>query len=128
VHASAGSGEVVLLEDDFDDNALDTAKWDTTDLFSGTEDVSIAVTETNGRIQIGPLREGLSGSQYNGIDSQLAYDFTGAAAAVELVQPASASAVAYAMFTVGIDSQKLLPPVRHRHDAGRAADHRQRQP
>ena len=43
-------------------------------------------------------------SHYNGIASVQAYDVTGAAVQVEVVQPASAGAVAYAMLSVGTTS------------------------
>jgi hypothetical protein len=54
-------------------------------------------------LEIGPLLSGASGSHYRGIRSVNAYNFTGASCSLELVQPASVSTSAYAMFTIGPD-------------------------
>lgn len=97
------SGDQVLLEDRFDDNVLGSA-WARDNLFSGTEDPAITVAEQNQRIEIGPLAANATGSHYNGIATVGQYDFTGAYAYVELLQPASTSGVTYTMFTVGINN------------------------
>jgi hypothetical protein len=65
----------VILEENFNSNCIDTSKWTANDL--------------------------LSGSHYRGIRTVNSYDFGGAFAYVELVQPPSASTAADAMFTVG---------------------------
>jgi hypothetical protein len=93
-----------LLEDDFNDNSLNFAKWQLNNLFSGFTDANVPASETSQRFQIGPLFAGQSNSHYNGIRSANSYNFTGATAYVELVQAPSASTKADAMFTMGIDA------------------------
>jgi len=97
------TGETVLLADDFNDNSLNTAKWNAGNLFSGYTDTSLPIAEINQRIEIGPLLQGVSDSHYAGIRSAIAYDFTNAYCYVQVVQPASSSSSADAMFTVGRD-------------------------
>jgi hypothetical protein len=70
-------------------------------LYSGFTDTSIAAIERNQRFEIGPLRQAVSGSHYNGIKSASLYNFTGAYCYVQLVQPGSANTTADAMFTLG---------------------------
>jgi acid phosphatase len=98
---SLPGGETVLLADDFNDNSLDGAKWVAGNLYSGFTDTSIAAIERNQRFEIGPLRQAMSGSHYNGIKSASFYNFTGAYCYVQLVQPGSANTTADAMFTLG---------------------------
>jgi len=83
---------------------LNVAKWQANNLWSGFTDASVTTSETNSRLQIGPLFAGLSGSHYNGIRSTSAFNFNGAYGYVELVQGPSASTKADAMFTIGIDA------------------------
>ena len=97
-------GETVLLEDDFNDNALSTAKWKLNDLFSGFTDASVLTRETNQQLQIGALFAGQSGSHYNGIRSSSSYNFTGAYSFVQLVQGPASTTKADAMFTIGRDA------------------------
>ncbi|HJQ71510.1 MAG TPA: IPT/TIG domain-containing protein [Blastocatellia bacterium] len=94
-------GETVLLADDFNDNSLDGAKWVAGNLYSGFTDTSVAAVERNQRFEIGPLRQGISGSHYNGIKSASLFNFTGAYCYVQLVQPSAANTTADAMFTLG---------------------------
>jgi hypothetical protein len=95
--------ETVLLEDDFNDNSLNPAKWSPNNLFSGFTDVSVLAREISQQLQIGPLFSGQSGSHYNGIRSANTFDFTGAYSYVELVQGPASSTKADAMFTIGRD-------------------------
>jgi len=53
--------------------------------------------------QIGPLKQGVDGSHYNGIRSASGFDFTGAYAYVQLVQGPNASTAADAFYTIGIN-------------------------
>jgi hypothetical protein len=92
-----------LLDDDFNDNTIDTTKWTANDLLSGFTDNTLPVNETLQRLEIGPLLSGASGSHYRGIRSVNSYNFTGGSCSVELVQPPVASTTAYAMFTIGTD-------------------------
>jgi hypothetical protein len=97
-------GETVLLADDFNDNSMNSAKWVSNNLFSGFTDSSVAVGEKNQRLEIGGLKQSTSGSHYNGIRSAAMYNFTGAYAFVEIVQPAPATTAADAMLTIGKDA------------------------
>ena len=97
-------GETVLLEDDFNDNALSSAKWRLNDLFSGFTDASVLTRETNQQLQIGSLFAGQSGSHYNGIRSLSTFNFTNAYSFVHLVQGPASSTKADAMFTIGRDA------------------------
>ena len=91
----------VVLEENFNSNCIDTSKWTANDVFSGFTDISVPINQTAQRLEIGPLLQGASGSHYRGIRTVNSYDFGGAFAYVELVQPPSASTAADAMFTVG---------------------------
>jgi hypothetical protein len=96
-------GETVLLADDFNDASLNTSLWIANNLFSGFTDPSVATVETQ-RLEIGPLKQNVDGSHYNGIRSASAYNFTGAYAYVQLVQPPSANTAADAFYTIGLNA------------------------
>jgi len=95
----------ILLEDDFNDDSLNLAKWSAANLFSGFTDPAVQTVETTQRLQIGALFAGQSGSHYNGLRSAAAYNFSGAYGYVELVQGPAAATKADAMFTLGEDPQ-----------------------
>lgn len=97
--------EITLLEDDFNDNSLNLAKWNTNNLFSGFTDSTVQSLETTQRLQIGALFSGQQGSHYNGLRSAAAYNFSGAYSYVELVQGPASAGTADAMFTIGQDPQ-----------------------
>ena len=90
-----------ILSDDFNDNSIDTAKWNPNDLFSGFTNTSVSIAETSQRLEIGPLLQNVSGSAYRGMRTVNTYDFTGAYAYVELVQAPASNTSADAMFTLG---------------------------
>ena len=100
--SSGGGGETVLLADDFNDNVLDTGKWVANNLFSGFTDSTVNLTEAGG-FNIGPLKQNLDGSHYNGIRSAGAHNFTGGYAYVQLVQAPAANTAADAFFTIGVN-------------------------
>ncbi len=102
--SSPPPGETVLLADDFNNNTLDTTKWIANNVFSGFTDSTVAVSETNQQLQIGPLKQNLGGSHYNGIRSASTYNFSGGYAYVEIVQVAPSTTGADAMFTIGKDA------------------------
>jgi hypothetical protein len=91
------------LSDDFNDNSLDTTKWNANSLFSGYIDLNIPISETGQRLEIGPLLKDVPDSHYRGIRSVNTYNFNSAYCYVELVQPPSSATKADAMFTVGND-------------------------
>jgi IPT/TIG domain len=94
--------ETVIVSDDFNDNSLDTAKWDT-NLFSGFTNTNVPLAETAQRLEIGPLLQNVSGSSYRGIRTVNTYNFSGAYSYVELVQAPATNTAADAMFTIGND-------------------------
>jgi len=95
------ASETVILSDDFNDNSLDTAKWNPNNLFSGFTNTSVSIAETSQQLEIGPLLQNTSGSSYRGISTVNSYDFTGGYAYVELVQAAASNTQGDAMFTLG---------------------------
>jgi len=98
----APAGETVLLSDDFNDSSLNSSKWIANSLYSGFTDASIPIQETQS-LDIGPLKQNIDGSHYNGIKSASAYAFTGSYCYVQLVQAPNSSTAADAFFTVGLD-------------------------
>jgi acid phosphatase len=99
--APAG-GETVLLADDFNDGSINTSNWLTNNLFSGFTDTTVAVGETT-RLNIGPLKQNVDGSHYNGVRSLTSFDFTGGYAHVQLAQAPNALTAADAFFTLGLN-------------------------
>src|SRR5213075_1327646 len=87
------------LADDFNDNSLDTAKWDANNLFSGFIDTSLPLAEANQRLEIGPLLQQTSDSHYRGIRTVNTYSFNDSYSYVELVQAPLSTTKADAMFT-----------------------------
>jgi len=96
------SGETVLLVDDFNDGAIDGSKWTSNNLFSGFSDPTVPLQETT-EFHVGPLKQGVDGSHYNGIKSASAFNFTGSYAYVQLVQGPNAATAADAFFTIGLN-------------------------
>ena len=95
-------GETVLLADDFNDGALDGSKWIANNLFSGFTDATVPVQETT-MLQVGPLKQNVDSSHYNGIKSASAHNFVGGYAYVQLVQAPSSNTAADAFFTLGLN-------------------------
>jgi hypothetical protein len=100
-YAQSQTTETVLLQDDFNDNSLNTSKWTANNLFSGFTDSGVPVAETAQHISFGPLLRNVGGSHYNGIKSATTFGFTNGYAYVEILQPPSANTLADAMFTLG---------------------------
>ena len=92
-----------IVSDDFNDNSLDTAKWDSNNLFSGFTNTNVPIAETSQRLEIGPLLQNVSGSSYRGIRTVNTYNFSDSYSFVELVQAPASNTTADAMFTVGND-------------------------
>ena len=122
IYASAGNGDVGvdfaalscamdpstcsgLLTDDFNDNSI-SVKWSPGVPLTGTTvDTTIAVTETNQRLEIGPLHQNQTGVSYNGMRSANTYDFTNAAVYVQVVVPPNPGNIEeHAMLGAGKDS------------------------
>src|ERR1044071_3589589 len=91
-----------IVSDDFNDNSLNTSKWDT-NLFSGFTNTNLPLAETAQRLEIGPLVQNINGSSYRGIRTVSSYNFSGAYTYVELVKAAESNTAADAMFTIGND-------------------------
>ncbi len=90
-----------ILSDDFNDNSIDTAKWNPNDLFSGFTNTNVPIAETSQRLEIGPLLQNVSGSSYRGMRTVNTYTFSDSYAYVELVQAPASNTQGEAMFTVG---------------------------
>ncbi|HKY43050.1 MAG TPA: IPT/TIG domain-containing protein [Pyrinomonadaceae bacterium] len=90
-----------IVSDNFNDNSIDTAKWNPNDLFSGFTNTNVAIAETSQRLEIGPLLQNVSGSSYRGMRTVNTYNFNDAYAFVELVQAPASNTGADAMFTIG---------------------------
>src|SRR5215216_2568613 len=75
---SVSSQRSPSLSDDFNDNSLDTAKWNANSLFSGYIDLNIQISETGQRLEIGPLLSNTTDSHYRGIRSVNTYNFSSA--------------------------------------------------
>jgi hypothetical protein len=90
-----------IVSDDFNDNSIDTAKWNPNDLFSGFTDTNVPIAETSQRLEIGPLLQNVSGSSFRGMRTVNTYSFSDAYSFVELVQAPASNTGAAAMFTVG---------------------------
>lgn len=99
----------VLLADDFDDNARDTAKWQfgaiLGTIYSGAagNDPLVQALERNARLEIVP-RTGVSGDHYHGYLSA-PLDLTGANVSVRVVQTAGGEADTF--LTIGTDGQNF---------------------
>ncbi len=91
----------LLVSDDFNDNSLDTAKWNLNDLFGGSADPNVPIAETEQRLEIGPLLQNVDGPSLSGIRTVNAYNFNDAYSYVELIQAPASDTNAKAMFTVG---------------------------
>ena len=96
------SGETALLADDFNDGSIDSSKWTSNNLFSGFTDPTVSLQETQ-TFNIGPLKQNVDGSHYNGIKSAGAHNFVGGYAYVQLVQGPAANTAADAFFTLGLN-------------------------
>jgi acid phosphatase len=94
--------ETVLLTDNFDDGSLNTTNWFANNLFSGFTDPTVSIVETQ-VLEIGPLKQNIDGSHYNGIRSRNAYNFSGGYAYVQLVQAPNSNTAADAFYTIGLN-------------------------
>lgn len=92
-----------IVSDDFNDNSIDTAKWDPNNLFTGFMDTNVPIAETGKRLRIGPLLQNVNGRSYRGIRTVNTYVFDNSSAYVELVQAPAFDTNADAMFSVGSD-------------------------
>lgn len=90
--------------DDFNDNVQDTLKWDqgVLNVPQSAYNTGVTVFERNNRLEITPIAN-TSVWSHNGYVSAATYDFTGARASVQVPQVPTGG-TAYAVFTVGIDS------------------------
>ncbi len=90
-----------IVSDDFNDNCIDTAKWDPNNLFSDSTNTDVPVAEIAQRLELGPLLQNVSGSNYRGMSTVNNYNFSDAYAYVELVQAPASNTNGQAAFTVG---------------------------
>ena len=97
------STSTTLLADTFDSASIDGSKW-TIAVLSGTQDTTVPVAQSSGHLNIGPLKDSATGSHYNGILSNVAYDLTGASVRVHPVAVANTTTDATTSFTLPLDS------------------------
>jgi endonuclease/exonuclease/phosphatase family metal-dependent hydrolase len=95
--------ETTLFSDNF--TAFDATQWPTR-VITGTQDSTIALT-VNGRLQIGDLKSGVSGTHYYGLSTVGFNVASNGCVSVQLVQPANLSTMAYSIFAVAKDSKNL---------------------
>ena len=96
--------QTTLFADRFD--AFDATQWPTR-VITGTQDATVPVAVAGGLLQIGALKESLTGTHYNGISSA-AYNLSNnGCAAVQLAQGLNPATTAYAMFAVVRDTNNL---------------------
>lgn len=100
--AQAGS-ETVLLADDFNGPAIDSAKWKIA-VLSGYQDATIPVVQRNNRLEIGPLKQNAIDSSYNALLSVNTYNLTGAYAWMQSVQAPPSTTAAALMLTLALDN------------------------
>lgn len=91
----------VLLEDDFDDNSRDTAKWSLGSI--AFENAGVGVAEANQQIEITPLANEPSPALY-GYKSVGGYDFTGRQAAVRIAADISVDTEAWLVVALDADN------------------------
>ena len=96
--------QTTLFADSF--NAFDGTLWPTR-VITGTQDSTIPVAVNNGLLQIGPLKESVTGAHYNGISSAGYNVSIGGCASVQMVQGVNPATGAYAMFAVVRDTSNL---------------------
>ena len=92
-----------IVSDDFNDNSIDTSKWDPNTLFTSLTDTNVPIAETSQRLEIGPLLKNVNGPSYRGLSTVNTYSFDNSSAYVELVQAPASNTSADAAFTVGSD-------------------------
>lgn len=97
------SSQTELLADSFGSASLDQSKWSIA-VMSGFQDTSVPVTQSNGHLNIGPLKQGVPDSHYNGILSNLSFDLTGASVRVRVVATANSATAGTTSFTLPSDS------------------------
>jgi hypothetical protein len=76
-------------------------------VITGTQDFTIPVAVTGGRLQIGALKESLTGARYYGLSSPAFNLSSNGCAAVQLSEALNPATAAYAMFAVVRDSNNL---------------------
>ena len=96
--------ETALFRDAF--TTFDATQWPTR-VITGTQDSTIPLAVTNGRFQIGALKESLSGAHYYGISTGSFNLAMSGCASVQLAQTPNQATGAYSMFAVARDTNNL---------------------
>ena len=95
--------KVSTLIDNFNDNSIDTARWDP---YGSPTPISERVREINGRIELTPRSS--DGGQYSGVESASTYDLTDSSAHVELVQALRIADAEATIFLAAADSNNSV--------------------
>ena len=93
----------LIVSDDFNANSIDTTKWDPNNLFFIPANTNVPIAQSGHNLKIGNLLQNTSGLNFRGIYTINTYNFNGASAYVELVQPPASNTTAEAAFSVGSD-------------------------
>src|ERR1051325_10661040 len=91
----------LIVSDDFNANSIDTTKWDPNNLFFIPANTNVPIAQSGHNLKIGNLLQNTSGLNFRGIYTINTYNFNGASAYVELVQPPASNTTAEAAFSVG---------------------------
>jgi hypothetical protein len=103
-NASSGTVDVVLIDDHFD--VLNRSVW-TSGPFTSSADTGVAISDSGGMLQTGPLKASISGSHYNGVSTSTCDLSAGGYAYVQLTQAPNPIAQGYAMFAAGSDGNNF---------------------
>jgi endonuclease/exonuclease/phosphatase family metal-dependent hydrolase len=98
------ASETTLFADRFD--TFDTTQWPAR-VITGSQDNTIPMALNSGMLQIGDLKDGVTGAHYNGISSAPYSVASNGCASVQLAQGLNPATSAYAMFAVVRDSNNL---------------------
>src|SRR5687768_14849012 len=103
VPANVAPSGPILLEDDFDDNTQDVAKWTLGSI--AFENAAVGVDEANQQLEITPLADTALPAIY-GYKSVNTYDFTGREASVRIAADIGAGTEAW--LVVALDADNYL--------------------
>jgi endonuclease/exonuclease/phosphatase family metal-dependent hydrolase len=100
----SGVTETTLFADSF--TAFDSTMWPTR-VITGTQDSTIRLAVSNGRLRIGDLKSATTGTHYYGVSTAGFNLAANGCASVQLAQSTNLSTMAYSMFAVVKDTKNL---------------------
>ena len=78
---------------------MDSSKWSVSQI-TGSTDPNIQVAEASQQLRVGPLLQGASGFHFNGVVSNLNFDFSGAYAYLQVATPPPGGSTSELRFSV----------------------------